>query len=150
MKKIILSLILTLTIISCSKKESVPMAKFFEKGQITALQIDSLKELGFNVDTSIVALYQFDKISKESAFITPLLFGSYKDEKIVGTELSNIYDIYHSHAVDTASQSSITIYLKDNAEYKIDFLGGTDLDEQFFKSLRETWRKSIAKTQEKR
>ena len=45
----------------------------------------------------------------------------------------------HSHSRDTAKESSITIYLMDNSEFGISFPPATDLDEQFFNLLRDTW-----------
>jgi len=56
---------------------------------------------------------------------------------------TNIFDISTSHSLSPEKNSTITVYRKDDTEFKAEFLGGTDADEKFFSMLKEKWREAL-------
>lgn len=132
---------------ACNKKPSKPEPKLVLKSEITNEIKESLKATGLNTENEIDILFSSDKYSKDAVFVTKKLIAGHKEGEIYGCDLTKIYDIAHSHSYDTINESSITIYLKDNSEFKVQFPGSKEFDEVFFKSLKTNWREAIAKAQ---
>jgi hypothetical protein len=129
---------------SCSKETKPP--ELLTPDTLKQKHIKFLKKKNFLAENeNIVYFYSLSKMKDEGALLTDKKILVYNKEYTDRELFSNIFDIAASHSVSAETNSTITIYRRDDTEFKAEFLGGTDADEKFFSTLKENWREALAK-----
>lgn len=139
----ILCLVITL-LLSCSKQQKQPT--LFTQETLQKKQVAFLKKNNYLGENEKVAyFYSLSKIQNEGILLTDKKVLVYNKAFTDRELFRNIFDFSTSHSVSAEKNSSITVYRKDDTEFKAEFLGGTDADEKFFAKLKELWREALVK-----
>lgn len=139
----ILLLIIT-CLLSCSTETKPP--ELLTQDTLKQKHVTFLKKKNFlEENEKIVYFYSLSKPKNEGTLLTDKKVLIYSKESSDKELFENIFDIATSHSLTAETNSTITIYRKDDTEFKAEFLGGTDADEKFFSTLKENWRDALAK-----
>ena len=138
----VLFLIIT-CLLSCTTETKPP--ELLTQDTLKQKQIKFLKKKNFLAENeNIVYFYSLSKIKSEGILLTDKKVLIYNKESTDKELFENIFDIATSHSLSAETNSTITIYRRDDTEFKAEFLGGTDADEKFFGTLKENWREALA------
>lgn len=131
---------------SCSTEKKPP--ELLTKDTLKQKQIKLLKKKNFlEENENIIYVYSLSTIKNEGILLTDKKLLVYNKESTDKELFENIFDISTAHSLSAEENSAITVYRKDDTEFKAEFLGGTDADGRFFVKLKEIWRDAIAKNQ---
>ena len=128
----------------CSTEKKPP--ELLTQDALKQKQIKFLKNKNFlGENENIVYFYSLSKIKNEGILLTDKKVLVYNKEYTDKELFENIFDISTSHSLSAEKNSTINVYRKDDTEFKAEFLGATDSDENFFVTLKQKWREALDK-----
>jgi hypothetical protein len=130
--------------ITCSTQSPADKKQLLTPESISPKNLTLLKEKGEITDSeTIVYAYSKNQLKTSGTILTNKKIIVYSKEKNEQENLENIFDLSLSHGPTEDKQSTITIYRKDDSRFSFEFPGGLDIDERFFSTLRDLWRKAL-------
>lgn len=133
---------------SCTKGKGARKAALIPGDSLSAEDMDYLvsKEL-VTEGEKILFLYTNKGIENDGALLSINKIALYSAESKEVASLDQIFDIAKNHSTTAENPSKITVYLKNDTEFTMEFLGASNEDERFFDIFRHMWRLAISTKQ---
>ena len=134
-----------MVLFSCSRPQGSRAQELLAGDRVDGATVNLLRERGLlGQAEEPVYLYSRSGLDKGLILLTSHRITVARGDTVESELLQNIFDMARSHAVTDEKESVVTIYPRDDTQFTLSFRGGTDMDELFFSSMRDLWRKALA------